>query len=376
MLLRFPNYSLGFRILALAKSTDTVNYLQENGLSALSLCNEDLRIMPDNIVLSDNEAILHKISLCEEGDVFELTEQGELYLSYDLKSEDNAFVLTNHCNSNCIMCPSAEYSRKNGNSVTIEYLLNYIRYLPEDAVHLTITGGEPYLIGRPIFTFFSALKEKYKDTTFLLLTNGRIFSVPEYCFATNSSLPPRTVIGIPVHGPNSEIHDAITQAAGSFEQTNIGIKNMIALGRMVELRIVVSRLNAAYITDIARLFVHEYSGASSVKIMGLEMLGSAAVNREKVWITYKEAFQKSKEAISLLIANGFDVQLYNFPLCSVERKYWNICAKSISADKVRFAERCAPCKMKDACGGLFAGSFNHAKGDVSPIQEEPYDFVF
>ena len=375
MMLRFPDYSHGYRILSLAKSDNGLKYLQEKQLSVLYLSNSSLRIMPDDFVLSCDNTIVQKLYPCEEGDVFELTDRGELFLSYNSKSEDNAFVLTNHCNSNCIMCPSSEYSRKNGNSTSVQHLLDYLRYLPDDAVHFTITGGEPFLIGRPIFDFFSALKEKFNDTAFLLLTNGRIFSVPEYCIATNTTLPARTVIGIPVHGPNAEIHDSITQCEGSFTQTNIGIKNMLALGRIIELRIVVSMLNAAYITEIARLFVREYVGAYSVKIMGLEMLGSAAINRSKVWIPYREAFQKAKEAIKILISNGFDVQLYNFPLCSVDQEYWNLCAKSITEDKVRYPEKCSLCKMKDACGGMFAGTYNLAKNDVAPIQEEPYDLT-
>ena len=111
--------------------------------------------------------------------------------------------------------------------------------------------------------------------------------------------------------------------------------------------------------------------------MGLEMLGSAARNQSRVWLPYRTAFQKSKEAINILISNGFDVKLYNFPLCAVDRQYWSICAKSISGNKVRYSEKCEVCQLKDACGGLFAGTLRLAKDDVEPIREDTRnDFVF
>ncbi|MBE7005711.1 MAG: His-Xaa-Ser system radical SAM maturase HxsC [Ruminococcaceae bacterium] len=374
----FPDYQLGPKILSLAKSKNILDWLLSRNLEVLYCDGNEVSVFPENRLISNDSIIAQKLCQYNEEDVFTLNESGDLYLVYNTASEDNAFLITNRCNSNCLMCPSPEYVRRNGETASLQYLMKLVTYFPETAAHLTITGGEPFLIGKDIFHFFSSLKEKYHrtNTEFLLLTNGRVFAVPEYCLASNDTLPLRTMIGIPIHGSNAETHDRITQAEGSFEQTKQGIKNMIALGRMIELRIVVSRLNAEQIGAIADLFIREFNGAYSVKIMGLEMLGSAFINRTSVWIPYREAFLKSVEAINKLIYNGFDVQLYNFPLCAVDRDYWSICAKSISAEKVRFSEKCSNCAVKDACGGLFAGSFRMAEGNVEPIQEEWYDRAF
>ena len=376
MMIQIPDYRFGYRAVSLVKSESAMKQCVVNGLSALYYHDNILELVPDGVEVSRDNEIIQQLSGYHEGDVFELSAEGELYLYYNTSSEDNAFVLTNHCNSNCIMCPSSEIARKTGGAASLQQLLDLVKHIPTDAIHLTITGGEPYLFGKGIFDFFSALRERFPETEFLLLTNGRVFSLPEYCYRTNETLPLRTLIGIPIHGPNSEIHDRITQVPGSFEQTNIGIKNMIALGRFVELRIVVSQLNADYLSQIATLFVQSYKGAQSVKIMGLEMLGSAAINRARVWLPYRDAFQKAKEAINTLIAHGFDVKLYNFPLCSVEPAYWSICAKSISEDKVRYPETCEQCRVKDACGGLFAGTFRLAKEDVEPIRSDTNDLFF
>lgn len=61
---------------------------------------------------------------------------------------------------------------------------------------------------------------------------------------------------------------------------------------------------------------------------------------------------------------------YNFPLCAVDREFWPICAKSITGYKVRFPESCGICAVRDACGGLFTGSYRLAKGDVTPIGDK------
>ena len=164
--------------------------------------------------------------------------------------------------------------------------------------------------------------------------------------------------------------DAITQTPGSFDETFVGLKNLARLNIAVELRVVVSKLNAARLGVIADLIATELPPQSvkSVKFMGLEMLGAAAKNRERVWISYEEAFQKSKESIRKLLLNGRDVELYNFPLCAVEEEFWPICAKSVAAYKARFTEKCANCRAQDACGGIFAGTIRQAAADVKPIE--------
>ena len=70
-----------------------------------------------------------------------------------------------------------------------------------------------------------------------------------------------------------------------------------------------------------------------------------------------------------LIENELDVKLYNFPLCTVDKSCWTICEKSISQNKVKYAEVCSKCAVRDACGGVFAGTYNLEKGDLKIINE-------
>lgn len=82
----------------------------------------------------------------------------------------------------------------------------------------------------------------------------------------------------------------------------------------------------------------ELSGVDYVSIMAMEMTGNARVNQDKVWISYVDAALVAEDAALVLIENGIDVKLYNFPLCTVKNEFWTLCEKSISPDKVRYAE--------------------------------------
>lgn len=370
MLIKLSNYQLGYRIVSLAKCQETIDDLLEDKIDILAIQDNTVVLLPDHVVIDCDADNLGKLLQFEDYDVFQIDPSGRVHSYYSVASTDNAFFITGKCNSNCIMCPSPDSARKNVETTSLPVLLELIKHIPTDAKHFTITGGEPFLMGQDIFIFFEALRNKFTETAFLLLTNGRIFSVPSYCERLKATLPPQTLIGIPVHGYDADTHDYITRAPGSFMQTHAGLKNLLALGFHIEIRIVVSRISAPYLDHIADYILSELPGVFCVKFIGLEMLGNAAKNCDKVWISYPEAFQKAKPAIKRLITGGVDVGLYNFPLCAVDKDFWTICAKSISDYKVRFSEECAHCTVKDACGGIFAGTYRLAKEHISPLEGE------
>jgi His-Xaa-Ser system radical SAM maturase HxsC len=179
--------------------------------------------------------------------------------------------------------------------------------------------------------------------------------------------PDNLKVGIPIYASESEIHDYITQSKGSLKQATAGIKNLINLGCKVELRIVVSKLNYLYLNDLATYIISNFEGLVSINFMGLEMLGNAAKNSKIVWIDYKTAFDYSKNAIKKLISNGFDVNLYNFPLCFVDEGFWSICRQSISDYKVNYNDECSGCSVKEICGGIFDSTSRFCGIDVKPI---------
>ena len=370
MIIKIDNYNLGRKIASLAFTSEVYEDLKKNNLETILLEEHNIYFRKSNVRIDITPKVHEQFRYCDNYDVFQIDEKGNAYLYYNNEADDNAFMITGKCNSNCIMCPASNYQRKNGSPADMDELLKIIHHIPADPRHFTITGGEPFLAGDKLFVFLRALKYKFKYTDFLLLTNGRALSIPSFCAEYHKSAPYNLVTGIPVHGYNSVIHDMITQTPGSFEQTLSGIDNLLKAGRKVEIRIVVSLQNYKHIGNIAELIIRKLPNVDSVKIMGMEMTGSAAVNRKKLWLDYASAFEASKEGIDRLIHNGIDVALYNFPLCSVNMNYRMLCRKSITDYKVRFSKVCDTCRIKDACGGIFTGSFLLAANDVKPEESD------
>jgi len=369
--LRFAikEYTLGKKIFSLAFHQNVLDELLEKNLNVTLVSGKKITFYPEEKVFELSDDNCEKLSCCENYDVLFINDCGNGWTLFSNEKEDNPIIVTQRCNSNCLMCPTPEGVRKKENALAIEDTIDSIRYIPDDARHLTITGGEPFLVGERIFDLFNEIKIRLPYTDSLLLTNGRALGYTPYSERFACSAPQHIVVGIPLHGYDSITHDAITQSPGGFEQTVAGIKKLIYRGINVELRMVVSRLNYKNIEQIAGLIIREFSHVKSVKIMGLEMLGNAAKNVNDVWIPYRTAFEYSKSGIVELIRHGIDVGLYNFPLCAVDKSFHLICQKSISGYKIRYSDKCELCTRKHECGGLFAGSIRLAKDDVIPFLE-------
>ncbi len=367
MIINLEKYKGKFKTVSLAFDEDTKTDLITNGLDVVFISKDEIRLYPDNLSLSEDRNMIEKLYKAHNYDVYELCENGRLSKYYDGSSIDNYFFVTAKCNSNCIMCPSPDYSRQQGGSTHVDHLIKIAKHIPSDASHLTITGGEPFLIGREIFRFIAFLRDKFEYTEFLFLTNGRIFAIDSYVQQFIETCPQRSLIAIPIHGSNAKIHDTITQAEASFDQTVLGIRKLLKAGVHIELRIVVSKMNVKDLNNIALLIVNQFSNVEYVSIIAMEMTGSARVNQEKVWISYREAAKAAIEASMILLKNGIDVKLYNFPLCTVKREFWTLCEKSISTSKVRYGNVCHNCKVKKSCGGVFAGTMSFEEGELCAV---------
>lgn len=367
MRIQIPGYRGTHRILSIAIDERTGHDLYSEGVDFLYVSHGKAYIYPDGMLLTADQNTVDCFAACNNYDVFELYEDGTAYRCYDDSSVENVFFITDKCNSNCIICPMPESSRKRGNMANIDNLIEIARHIPSDVSHMTITGGEPFMVGKELFRLLAFCKEKFEETEFQILTNGRAFAMDDYCEYLLATIPNHSIIGIPIHGSCQKIHDAITQAPGSFRQTIAGLRKIQELGIVTELRVVVCRDNVFDLKNMAEMIASEFQKTSFVSIMAMEMTGSAYMNRERVWIPYKESFRYVRQAVDVLINAGIDVRLYNFPLCTVDSDMRMICFKSISSWKVRYGQECSGCSVKNVCGGVFAGTFQLEHKELIPI---------
>jgi His-Xaa-Ser system radical SAM maturase HxsC len=303
-----------------------------------------------NLELPDNK--LHI------GDIIEYQENNTIRTLYQTETKESTLFITNKCNSNCIMCPDSELLRQKEDVYEYEKLYNLISLLPEDLRWLGVTGGEPTIIGKDLVKLLDYSFTRFFQLNIMLLTNGRTFSDANYSILFKHLSNKSLVIEIPIHGHTKEIHDIITQAPGSFEQTVRGIHNLLFIGVEVHIRIVVSKLNIVYLNDIVEYISTNFSKIEVVNIIGLEMLGNAYKNREKVWIDYNNQKPYIENCIIKCFEHGILPKIYNFPLCLIEKKYWSNYYRSITESKVHYATACSTCIYKQDCGGFFSSTMN------------------
>ncbi len=366
-MLKVSNYLYGTRMASVAKSEAVLKRMIDLNYDVCYVERSSLCFYPDGLrvpLVDDEYDAFHDLP---DYSILEFRE-GRAYLSHDASSLDNAIFITNRCNSNCIMCPTSNHVRRQSEIADIANLLKLCHQIPSDAAHLTITGGEPFLLKDDLFVLLQYLKIHKGNIEYLLLSNGRALGDYNYFTRFKATVPEHLLIGIPLHGYDAATHDRITRSSGSINQTYQGLKYLASTCIKVELRIVVSRLNIDYIDAIANLVIRELAHVQVVTFIGLEMLGNARLNFDQVWVDYRSSFEAITGAIDNLIASGINVVIYNYPLCCVPEKYWSICHRSISPEKVRHLDECLTCTKKDYCGGMFMGTYRLMEGKVKAIR--------
>ena len=364
-------YKGEYKIFVVSKCKETTDALLSENLTVGELSNDSLVILPDDIKIPILDSEKERMQVFAEGDVIDINKNGIIYRWFSSVEGDAGIATTALCNSNCIMCPASDKERQQENNVTIEQIDTVLKHMPKDLWHFTITGGEPTLVGEEKFIhILTSVKRELPFTKVLLLTNGRTLGDKEFFEKFILEMPKNMRVAIPIHGSTPEKHDFITQAPGSFVQTLRAIANLLKAKVEVEIRIVVSKLNCDDVTTIAKMITELFPTVTIVHFVGLEMRGNCVVYPDKVLISYQEAFEKSKNAIKLLIQKGIDVALYNFPHCMIDKEYWPIAQKSISAYKSMFYDECSNCKLRDICCGIFLATMNYYKPTVYPIIDE------
>ena len=369
MISYIPGFDLGKSVIAnYSASEETDIILNQRGCNILHYRNGNIELVQDDYQIQVDCEHATFFECLHDFDVVEIYSNGVVRLQCSLYTGDNTLFITSKCNSNCVMCPSSDNSRRKGILPQSAEIMELLQHYPEGIQPVTITGGEPFLFREQMFEALSYLKHNHNDSEFLILTNGRIFCLDRYVEQLVNSIPRGTTLAIPIHGSTDTKHDAITRAPGSFVQTLSGISKLLSKKIPIEIRIVVSKLNADDLKAIVDLIITRLPSVYRVHFIGLEMLGNALVNNSDVWMSYQEAFNAAKEAIDNLIMAGINVALYNFPLCQVESAYWSICMQSISDYKQNYSEKCNSCAKRSVCGGVFSSSMKFAEPDLRPIE--------
>ena len=357
-----PGYSGPPRIVSVRidKGSDT------DSAEQMILSENTVHFSSDGQTISANTEKLR--SLLRSGDIVTISDTGIISRIYENEEHNATVFLTGQCNSNCIMCPCSDQERKYNTGVSDAWMRAYLNMLPDDVGTIIVTGGEPTLKTEQFFMVMETLAKRLPCTETLLLTNGRSLASKALLHQMLEHCPPLMMVGIPLHGSNAKSHDTITRSPGSFQQTCMGIQNLLQSEIAVEIRIVVSKLNVHELDALADFISQNFPTVRIVTFMGLETLGNCAKNLGQVYVSHDESWPSVRSAIRRLMLQGIQAQIYNYPLCAVDRGYWTLCRQSITPYKVRFPENCSECEAKKQCGGFFFSTLGVVKPQVSPIR--------
>jgi His-Xaa-Ser system radical SAM maturase HxsC len=271
---------------------------------------------------------------------------------YRPDSHHNVIFATERCNSNCLMCSQPPQDRDDTDALT-ERNLKLIELIDNPPTRLVITGGEPTLLGKRLFTIIATLRDKFPKTYLHMLTNGRIFAWPAFTSQLAELAHPDFMLGIPLYSDDSTVHDYVVQAKGAFDQTVLGFHQLARYGLRLEIRVVLHAVTIPRLPQLAEYIYRNCAFAEHIALMGLENIGYTPRNMDELWIDPHDYQDQLESAVEILSTRGMDVSIYNHQLCVLRTSLWKFARKSISDWKNMYLEECDSCGVREHCGGFF-----------------------
>jgi len=199
------------------------------------------------------------------------------------------------CNNHCLFCVQGDKRDFCFHKEKEEVEKSMDEAKADGHNEVVFTGGEPTLHSDFLDLVRYAKKVGFKEIQ--IQTNGRLFAYKDFCLKTIAA--GATQFSPALHGHNAKIHDFLTTAEGSFEQTTQGIKNLKKLNQYVLTNTVITSKNARHLPKIAALLVD--LGVDQFQFAYIHLGGTALKNKD--WIAPK------KSQIMKYVKQGLDIGL-------------------------------------------------------------------
>lgn len=263
-------------------------------------------------------------------------------------SQHNTFLVTERCDQLCVMCsqPPKEHH------VDLFPHFEAAALLAPEGATIGISGGEPTLFKEQLLEFLQRTGDARPDIRFHVLTNGQHF---DECDLTvlRSMDSDRILWGIPLYSRHAAIHDEIVGKQGAYEGLQRNLALLCRAGAQIELRTVLMEPNAPGLPALARYITTTLPFVRTWAIMQMENIGYGRQNWKNLFYDSSSGFDIIATALNLARSRGIDVQLYNFPLCTVPSAYRHLAPSTISDWKRAYMGECEGCDLRNRCGGFF-----------------------
>lgn len=186
-----------------------------------------------------------------------------------------------------------------------------------------------------------------------MLTNGKKFREKDFARDCLNTGLKSISFGIPLYSSVDTLHNYIVQDNDAFKDTLEGIYNLARLGASIEIRVVLTKINALRLRELADFIYRNMTFVNHIALMGMEHMGYVKLNWDKVYINPATYQEELVSAVRYLRLRGMNVSIYNLPLCILDPRLWSFSRKSISDFKQGYDARCCDCSVIADCGGLF-----------------------
>ncbi len=292
--------------------------------------------------------------------------------------------LTNKCNNNCLFCVAK--CRYNKGELDFSAIKQILHKYKKKCNFVGFGGGEPTLLKMKLIKLVKLARALgYEGIE--ITTNGRLFSSKSFVNEFDKKLnkeKENISITFSIHGPNSIIHDYLTQTNGSFHQTIIGLRNLVVKDFKVYTRSVITKQNLNELIKMLKIFIE--LGSLGSTFVYPTLLGKAITNFNLVIPKLSKIKPVVKKLLLLKKRIKYPISLKNIPFCLLKKipnltsSYCNNSQKKISilpitskkfiATKdipIKKSKICVRCKFERFCPGVDAKYEKKYKNEVASL---------
>jgi His-Xaa-Ser system radical SAM maturase HxsC len=278
-------------------------------------------------------------------------ERGELLVLYRETDIHHSVLLTNRCNSSCLMC--SQPPTRHDDSWLSDEAIHIARHMRTSPRSIGLSGGEPLLLGADLRRVLDAFISLHPDARIDVLTNGRLLAERGTAESILTGLPSTVSWLVPLYGHADFLHDFVVQSPGAFEETIDGLLALQAHGQPIQLRIVLIEPVLRILPELCRFIGRNLPFVREVALMACEPIGFALANRPVCEVDLAEWHGPLQEAAVALRRAQIPTIFMNTPLCALPASLWPLAHQSISDWKRTFPSECEQCMVKERCSGLF-----------------------
>lgn len=195
------------------------------------------------------------------------------------------------CNNRCKFCVQGDKRQRYGDRSADE-IRDILRSFSSNYEEVVFTGGESAIRPDIIELVSFAKGAGYKVQ---IQSNGRMFAYKDFCRRIIDA--GADTFSISIHGHNARIHDYLTGARGSFQQSSRGISNLLSLARPAFTNTVITKVNYKFLPEIAKFLVK--LGVYQYQFAYPHIVGSALINKNRI--------VERKSKIMPFVLKGLDV---------------------------------------------------------------------